>query len=70
MPHREETLGKTQDTLERLCLGTPRDPSEVWASLLRLLPPRPEAVFPWYLALMLFLLQRPVSHCCTQHLHL
>ncbi|KAI3369843.1 hypothetical protein L3Q82_024419 [Scortum barcoo] len=48
-------LGKTQDTLERLCLsaglGTPRGPPEeleevsgvreVWASLLRLLPPRP-----------------------------
>ncbi|KAI3362885.1 hypothetical protein L3Q82_001925 [Scortum barcoo] len=48
--------GKTQDTLERLCLsaglGTPRGPPgeeleevsgvrEVWASLLRLLPPRP-----------------------------
>ncbi|KAK3507901.1 hypothetical protein QTP70_002530 [Hemibagrus guttatus] len=31
MPHQEETLGKTQDTLERLCLsadlGTPWDPS-------------------------------------------
>ncbi|KAK3513030.1 hypothetical protein QTP70_000193 [Hemibagrus guttatus] len=31
MPHWEETPGKTQDTLERLCLlanlGTPRDPS-------------------------------------------
>ncbi|TWW56604.1 hypothetical protein D4764_08G0005910 [Takifugu flavidus] len=48
--------GKTQDTLERLCLstglGTPGDPPdeleevagerEVWASLLRLLPPRPD----------------------------
>ncbi|KAK3518508.1 hypothetical protein QTP70_001522 [Hemibagrus guttatus] len=31
MPHREEAPGKTQDTLERLCLsaglGTPRGPS-------------------------------------------
>ncbi|KAI3366683.1 hypothetical protein L3Q82_009358 [Scortum barcoo] len=55
MSHREEASGKTQDTLERLCLsaglGTPRGPPEeleevsgvreVWASLLRLLPPRP-----------------------------
>ncbi|KAI3369582.1 hypothetical protein L3Q82_024487 [Scortum barcoo] len=55
MSHREEAPGKTQDTLERLCLsaglGTPRGPleeleevsgvREVWASLLRLLPPRP-----------------------------
>ncbi|KAI3368383.1 hypothetical protein L3Q82_008085 [Scortum barcoo] len=53
MSHREEAPGKTQDTLERLCLlaglGTPRVPPEeleevsgvreVWASLLRLLPP-------------------------------
>ncbi|KAI3362039.1 hypothetical protein L3Q82_012378 [Scortum barcoo] len=50
MSHREEAPGKTQDTLERLCLsaglGTPRVPPEeleevsgvreVWASLLRL----------------------------------
>ncbi|KAK3541945.1 hypothetical protein QTP86_008164 [Hemibagrus guttatus] len=39
MPHREETPGKTQDTLERLCLsadlGTPRD-----LSVLRLSAPR------------------------------
>ncbi|KAI3362615.1 hypothetical protein L3Q82_001628 [Scortum barcoo] len=55
MSHREEASGKTQDTLERLCLsaglGTPRGPPEeleevsgvreVWASLLRLLPLRP-----------------------------
>lgn len=50
MSHREETPGKTQDKLERLCfsagLGTPRDPTgraggsgEVWASLTRPLPP-------------------------------
>ena len=53
MPHREEAPGKTQDTLEGLChsagLGTPWGPPgeleevsgerEVWASLLRLLPP-------------------------------
>ncbi|KAI3373685.1 hypothetical protein L3Q82_021967 [Scortum barcoo] len=53
MSHREEASGKTQDTLEKLCLsaglGTPRGPPEeleevsgvreVWASLLRLLPP-------------------------------
>ena len=49
MPHREEALGKTQDTLEGLChsagLRTPREEleeaseeREVWASLLRLLP--------------------------------
>jgi len=52
MSHWEETPGKTQDTLERLCLsadlGTPRVPPEeleevagdrdVWASLLKLLP--------------------------------
>ncbi|TWW64297.1 hypothetical protein D4764_03G0013050 [Takifugu flavidus] len=51
-----EASGKTQDTLERLCLstglGTPGDPPdeleevagerEVWASLLRLLPLRPD----------------------------
>ncbi|KAI3369575.1 hypothetical protein L3Q82_024384 [Scortum barcoo] len=54
MSHREEAPGKTQDTLERLCLsaglGTPQGVPpeeleevsgvrEVWASLLRLLPP-------------------------------
>ncbi|KAI3352628.1 hypothetical protein L3Q82_019215 [Scortum barcoo] len=54
MSHREEASGKTQDTLERLCLsaglGTPRGPprragGSVWGegslgiSLLRLLPP-------------------------------
>ncbi|TWW61064.1 hypothetical protein D4764_05G0011540 [Takifugu flavidus] len=48
-----ETPGKIQDTLERLCLSTglgiPLDEleevageREVWASLLRLLPPRPD----------------------------
>ncbi|TWW53859.1 hypothetical protein D4764_0097120, partial [Takifugu flavidus] len=51
-----ETPGETQDTLERLCLSTglgtlgiPPDEleevageREVWASLLRLLPPRPD----------------------------
>ncbi|KAI3364646.1 hypothetical protein L3Q82_011430 [Scortum barcoo] len=54
MSHREEASGKTQDTLERLCLsrlawerlGVPPEEleevsgvREVWASLLRLLPP-------------------------------
>ncbi|KAI3357516.1 hypothetical protein L3Q82_015935 [Scortum barcoo] len=61
MSHREEASGKTQDTLERLCLsaglGTPRGPPgraleevsgvrEVWASLLRLLPPPPHDPVP------------------------
>ncbi|KAI3360859.1 hypothetical protein L3Q82_013083, partial [Scortum barcoo] len=60
MSHREEASGKTQDTLEKLCLsaglGTPRGPleeleevsgvREVWASLLRLLPQAPETS-PW-----------------------
>ncbi|KAI3368497.1 hypothetical protein L3Q82_025510 [Scortum barcoo] len=56
VPPGGEAPGKTQDTLERLCLsaglGTPRDPpgragGSVWGegslgiSLLRLLPPRP-----------------------------
>ncbi|KAI3369606.1 hypothetical protein L3Q82_025320 [Scortum barcoo] len=56
MSHREEASGKTQDTLERtMSLGWPGNASrvppeeleevsgvrEVWASLLRLLPPRP-----------------------------
>ncbi|KAI3372703.1 hypothetical protein L3Q82_023166 [Scortum barcoo] len=57
MSHREEASGKTQDTLEKLCLwlrlawerlGVPPEEleevsgvREVWASLLRLLPPRP-----------------------------
>uniref|UniRef100_A0A3B1KKB3 Soluble scavenger receptor cysteine-rich domain-containing protein SSC5D n=1 Tax=Astyanax mexicanus TaxID=7994 RepID=A0A3B1KKB3_ASTMX len=43
-----EAQGKTQDMLEGLCLGRPGNasgfqtsPREVWVSLLRLLPPRP-----------------------------
>lgn len=42
MSYQKEAQGQTQDLLERLHLSAAFGGGGVWASLLRLVPPRPE----------------------------